>query len=1133
MSLTRFLAASSLGLFFLCTGATAQLPGEVLWHQKISASKGNGPKGIKQNDQFARGAAVIGDLDLDGVPDMAVGALGDDDNTGNDAMDYGACWILFMNRDGTVKNHYKISRSSAGLPLDPGDEFGRAVRELGDFDLDGVVDVMVSADKDDDNGTDKGAFYILFLNLNGSVKQWKKISETVGGFTGDLDPYDLFGRGLRNIGDLDLDGVPDIGAGAVWDDDGGSNRGAYWILFMRRDGTVKGWNKLSSWYGNFRSPLSSYGEFGFDCVVLGDCNGDGIQDLAISSPDQKTDGNQQGAVFIFYMNRNGSANSDFRITENYSGFNGTMLDYNDEFGCSMEGIGDLDRDGIQDIAVGAGKDDDGPAGSFDRGALYVLFLNANATVKGWQKISRTSGRFYGAIDNADRFGTSLCSPMDLNLDGAEDLFVGARFDDDGGSGSGCLYFLALNDGTFVPPVAKFTFTPKRGKAPLDVQFTDTSTGSMSAWDWDFGDGTTSTERNPRHTYLATGLKSVTLTVRGLAGSAQRIQSNIIKVDPPVVPLASFTGAPIFGMGPLDVQFADASTGLVTTWSWNFGDGATSTERNPLHPYALAGRYTVALTAGNVSGTNTLTRSEYVVVTDVPPPVADFGSDAQTGVSPVTVNFSEACTGDVSSWSWNFGDGATSVERNPQHTYLLPGVYSVALTATGPGGSDTETKPGLVTVELPPAPLAAFTLDTTSGIDPLLVNFSDLSTGVITSWAWSFGDGALANAPNPSHTYIAPGVYTVALTVTGPGGSSEALQTDLVSVLAVVRGLADPSFEQQTPATLPGGAWTVLAGVEHLVEPATPAITDGALPSDGAQWLRLSSAGTSFGVPPATPNGPTTPAAGGAGVEQRFYLADPLSVLEFDAVFVRGGAAADALDNDWMSVDVSDGLTTVNLFYADGSTATPQVSSALGLPMTAKTRVKADLRALFPSSVRNTQFALTIQVANGADDLTPSYGLLDDLSLEQAIGTALRYGCDTAVRGTLSVLSGAPRVGTTFTLGIDNPLGTQGPNSRAYLWMSLKADAAYPCGTLLANFGMSGPGASGEILVNRSTGILLKTVIGGTWSTPGTPAPVLLAMPAALSWIGQSLYVQGYLVDSHVTFGVRTAVTDAFKLLVGP
>ena len=81
--------------------------------------------------------------------------------------------------------------------------------------------------------------------------------------------------------------------------------------------------------------------------------------------------------------------------------------------------------------------------------------------------------------------------------------------------------------------------------------------------------------------------------------------------------------------------------------------------------------------------------------------------------------------------------------------------------------------------------------------------------------------------------------------------------------------------------------------------------------------------------------------------------------------------------------------------------------------------------------------------------------------------------------------------------------------------------------------MAGPGAMGEILVNRSSGILLKTVTGGVWSTPGTPAPVPLAMPTALAWIGQSVYVQGYLVDSRITYGVRAGVTDALKLLIGP
>jgi PKD repeat protein len=1131
-SLARTLLLASPSILFPSVLA-AQNPGEVLWSQKISLAKGNGPRGLRTNDQFGRAAAALGDLDGDGVCDFAVGALGDDDGTGDDTLAYGACWILFMKTDGTVKRSHKISRSSAGLPLDPQDEWGRAVRELGDWDLDGVPDVMVGTCYDDDNGTDKGAFYMLFLNRDGSVKSWKKISEISGGFTGDLDPDDQFGRGIRVLGDLDLDGVPEIGVGSLRDDDGGTNRGAYWILFMRRDGTVRGWTKLSETQGNFQSTLSDRGEFGFDACVLGDRNGDGIQDIAISAPDEKTDGNQQGAVFVVYLNRNGTAKADFRIAENYAGFVGDMLDYNDEFGCAIDTLGDLDRDGISDIVVGAGKDDDGPTGSFDRGAMYVLFLKADATVKAWQKISRTSGRFYGGIDNGDRFGTSMACPGDLDGDGMEDVLVGMRFDDDGGSAVGCEWFLALNDGTLVPPVARFAYAPNRGKAPLQVQFTDQSTGNVTAWEWDFGDGSTSTEQHPRHTYVATGVKSVTLIARGPAGSHQRILSRIIKVDPPVAPVASFQGAPLFGMAPLDVQFTDASTGLVASRTWDFGDGTTSGEQNPSHRYALAGRYAVALTVANETGTSTQTRAEYVVATDVPPPSAAFACGDAGGISPVDVQFQDQSQGEVTAWQWSFGDGATSSAQSPEHTYLLPGSFTVSLTASGPGGSDVESKPGLVTVESPPAPVASFTAGTTSGIDPLTVAFTDQSSGVVTAWTWSFGDGSVASVPDPTHIYVAAGTYSVGLVVRGPGGSDELVRVDLVSVRSVERGLGDPSFEEQPAGALPGGDWTVFAGTGHRVEPTGAVLADAPFPSDGSRWLCVSSAGTASALPPSNPGGPTAPAVGGAGVEQHFYLDDPLSVLAFDACFVRGGAASDALDDDWMSVDLSDGVTTTNLFHADGFTATPQVSSVLGLPKTEVRHVTADLRRLFPGSQRNTRFTLRIQAGNGAGDVTPSYGLVDDLVLEQAPGTALRYGCDGGVRGSLTVLSGAPRLGTTLTLGVDNPLGTQGPGSRAYVWMSLKPDAARPCGTLVLNFGMAGAGALGEILVNRTSGVLIKTVTGGLWSTPGTPAVVPIAMPTAISWIGSRLYVQGYLIDSRVTYGVRTGVTDALELLMGP
>ncbi len=1122
---------SLIALALVAAPLAAQNPGEVLRYQKISATAGKGPRQIQSFDQFGRGAAVIGDLDLDGVVDLAVGAMGDDDLEQATTKDYGAVWILFMQSDGKVKSYKKIGRTPSGLPLDPGDEFGRSVRELGDFDLDGIPDIVVSANYDDDNGTDKGAFYLLFLNRDGTVKSWKKISELSGGFTGKLDPGDQFGRGLRLLGDLDLDGVEDLGVGAIRDDDGGSNRGCYWILFMKRDGTVKAWSKLSETKGNFQSTLSDSGEFGFDCTLLGDRNGDGIQDIAICAPDQRTDNLQQGAVFVVYLDRDGTAKADFRIAENKAGFNGNMLDYNDEFGCCIDAIGDLDRDGFGDIAVGAGKDDDGLPGSVDKGAVYILFLNGDATVKSWQKISSLYGRFRAPIDSQDRFGTSIACPGDLNGDGINDLFVGTRFDDDGGSGTGAEYFLALNDGRFTPPTADFTGAPRRGPAPLAVQFVDQSTGDVSSWSWTFGDGGTSTEQHPLHTYTIAGTYTVSLGVAGPAGDDSITFTTVIKVDPPLAPLAGFSGTPTTGEQPLVVQFTDSTLGWVTGWWWDFGDGTGSGDRDPQHVYAAPGSYTVALTATGPGGSNTQTRTAYVEVLPAPAPTAEFAVVPSAGLAPLAVQFTDLSAGPVTSWSWDFGDGSGSSAQNPEHTYTLVGTHDVSLSVSGPGGTDVETKLGSVEVGMPPAPVAEFTAVPLGGSAPLFVTFADLSSGAATSWAWDFGDGAGSSDRNPSHLYVQPGDYTVALVTSGPGGSDVETKFGFVSVATIRRGILDPSFELQSAGGLPAMPWTPFFGAEHRIEPSLIA-RDGLMPTEGAQWCLLSAAGTHASIPPTNPGGPTLPAIGGAGVSQSFYLEEALSQLEFDAAFVRNGPAGDAARNDWMSVDVSDGLTTVNLFYADTFSPAAGTSALLGLPMTAVSEVSVDLRALFPGSSPDTLFTLQIQVGNGGDGALSSCALVDDFRLEQAPGTAWRYGCGVNPARSLTVVNGAPRLGSTVVFGLDNPLGTQGRSSTT-LYMSLKPDPLFPCGTLAPGLGMSGAGQPGEWLVSRVAPDLLKKVAGSVWTVPGSPALASVAMPTSPSWIGSSFYVQGFLLDPAVTYGVRVGLTDALKLLIAP
>ncbi len=336
------------------------------------------------------------------------------------------------------------------------------------------------------------------------------------------------------------------------------------------------------------------------------------------------------------------------------------------------------------------------------------------------------------------------------------------------------------------PVADFSGAPTSGEAPVLVSFTDLSSGTVSSWSWNFGDGGTSTAQNPTHTYTSAGTYNVSLTATGPGGSDGVTKNGYVNVTaPPVAPVAEFSGSPTSGTSPLNVSFADLSTGSVSSWSWTFGDGGTSTAQNPSHTYNTAGSYTVTLTATGPGGSDGETKVGYISVSAPPvPPTAEFSGSPTSGNTPLNVSFSDLSSGDVTGWSWTFGDGGSSTAQNPAHTYTVAGTYDVTLTATGPAGSDGETKLGYITVGSPPAgPTAEFSGTPTSGDSPLLVSFSDLSTGSVTSWSWTFGDGGTSTAQNPSYTYTSAGSYSVTLTATGPGGSDGETKSGYVTVTA--------------------------------------------------------------------------------------------------------------------------------------------------------------------------------------------------------------------------------------------------------------------------------------------------------------------------------------------------------------
>ncbi len=176
----------------------------------------------------------------------------------------------------------------------------------------------------------------------------------------------------------------------------------------------------------------------------------------------------------------------------------------------------------------------------------------------------------------------------------------------------------------VPPIAQFVGSPTVGCAPLTVQFTDQSTGTTPlTWSWTFGDGGTSTVQNPSHIYAAAGNYTVALTVTNVAGSNTNTKTNYITVNVGNGPVADFSGTPLTGQASLTVSFTDLTTNAPTAWSWNFGDGGTSTLQNPSHVYTTAGSYAVTLTASNACGPNTMTKPGYITVTAPPQTCDDF------------------------------------------------------------------------------------------------------------------------------------------------------------------------------------------------------------------------------------------------------------------------------------------------------------------------------------------------------------------------------------------------------------------------------------------------------------------------------------------------------------------------------
>ena len=461
-----------------------------------------------ENDNFGISATSLGDLDGDGVPDIAIGHKRDDDvddpaKLGNGRYtNNGALWILFLNPDGTVKDSRKIGATSPDAPpLDgPNGEagvrgFGQDVDRIGDLDGDGVDDLIVGVNEDDDGTLEQncvqcsnpnltidigyGAVFVLFMNSDGTIKDYQKISKTQGGANlgALLGIKDYFGASVASMGDFNDDGFPDILVGAPGTHKNNPTTG---LDFP---------SPLAGSNGGNGDPLKEHiSSTGLGRVWVLSLNPDGtvakrvpIDMPRVGDPDPDNPGQFIGAN---------------------QGLDGAPTnEYGDEFGRSVAWLGDLDGDTLDPddpddvdsmttIAVGAPFDDDGPPEPQGRyGAVWILGLDLVGgvlKVVERQKLGSFDGDLNAGLSRRDLFGSSLAPAGDWNLDGVQDLAVGAMFDDDGKGDAGAVFILLLNRNGTVKSHFKLSDTPAGFPDPLisNQQGVNFGTSVANVGDWD-------------------------------------------------------------------------------------------------------------------------------------------------------------------------------------------------------------------------------------------------------------------------------------------------------------------------------------------------------------------------------------------------------------------------------------------------------------------------------------------------------------------------------------------------------------------------------------------------------------------------------------------------------------------------
>ena len=345
--------------------------------------------------------------------------------------------------------------------------------------------------------------------------------------------------------------------------------------------------------------------------------------------------------------------------------------------------------------------------------------------------------------------------------------------------AGCVDTVTKQIVTIPVPDAQFTATSVCLGEP--TLFNDNSTlksGTITSWNWDFGDNTSSTQANPSHTYALPGPYNVSLVVSSASGCSDTLKKQVM-VNPKPTPKFT-TQSLCLNASSTFTNTSTITSGAIQAWSWNFGEPSsgpqnTSLLQNPAHAFSTCGGFNVKLVATSDKGC----KDSIVTPVNVDClPVADFSSVDVCKENPTSFSDqSTITTGTINNWHWSFGNTDTANAASPIYTYPACGAYQVSLiVTTGSGCKDTATK----TVTVYCKPIADFTTNNVCfNQQPVnFINKSTISSGIISGYAWDLGDGGVSNIPNFTHSYPSKSTYAVNLITTSDHGCKDTVNKQI-------------------------------------------------------------------------------------------------------------------------------------------------------------------------------------------------------------------------------------------------------------------------------------------------------------------------------------------------------------------